>query len=147
MNITIVNESKARIPKKFIETWMADVAKNLMKSKVLSKELSKADLTLVFLDPKPARSLNLEFRGKDYATDVLSFDSMDEESLGELVMCPEVLKKQAIEHDLTFQAELGYMLIHGILHLLGYDHETNEKDAAEMFGIQDALFEKLLTKK
>ncbi len=102
MNINIVNESKARIPKKFIETWMADVAKNLMKSKVLSKKLSKADLTLVFLDPKPARSLNLEFRGKDYATDVLSFDSMDEESLGELVMCPEVLKKQAIEHDLTF---------------------------------------------
>lgn len=146
MNLNIVNQSKTRIPRKFISEWILLISKNLQKSKVLSKADSQRELTLVFLDPKPAKALNLEFRGKNYATDVLSFDSDDIESLGELVMCPEVLKKQAQEHGLTFQVELGYMLIHGVLHLLGYDHETGEKDAAEMFGIQDRLFEKLLKK-
>ena len=116
----------------------------LKKRKVLSATKAKAELALVFLEKKPAQKINKEFRGKDYATDVLSFESMDPASLGELVMCPEVLKRQAKEHGLTFQKELGYMLLHGVLHLLGYDHETNEKDAKEMFDLQDSVFDKLL---
>ncbi len=90
--------------------------------------------------------MNHEFRGKDYATDVLSFDSLEPTSLGELVLCPEVLKRQAQEHGLTYQQELGYMLLHGVLHLLGYDHETNPKDAEKMFALQDAVFETLFEK-
>jgi probable rRNA maturation factor len=53
------------------------------------------------------------------------------------------LKRQAREHKLSFQHELGYMVLHGILHLLGYDHETSEADAEKMFAIQDEVFEKL----
>ncbi|MNT92934.1 Endoribonuclease YbeY [compost metagenome] len=60
-------------------------------------------------------------------------------------MCPDVLKKQAKDHDLTYKHELGYMLLHGVLHLLGYDHETSEEDAEKMFKIQDEAFEKLRT--
>ncbi|QDK37337.1 rRNA maturation RNase YbeY [Bdellovibrio sp. NC01] len=143
MKVVVVNESKHAIPKKFIEQWTESVTAELRKRKVINAEKAKRELTLVFLDKKPAQKINKEFRGKDYATDVLSFDSMDPSSLGELVMCPEVLKKQAKEHSLTFQKELGYMLLHGILHLLGYDHETSEADAKEMFKIQDTIFEKL----
>ncbi|HEX7676125.1 MAG TPA: rRNA maturation RNase YbeY [Bdellovibrio sp.] len=144
MDVVIVNESKHAIPRKFVEEWMKAMTAELKKRKVLSATKAKAELALVFLEKKPAQKINKEFRGKDYATDVLSFESMDPASLGELVMCPEVLKRQAKEHGLTFQKELGYMLLHGVLHLLGYDHETNEKDAKEMFDLQDSVFDKLL---
>ncbi|WP_413944450.1 rRNA maturation RNase YbeY [Bdellovibrio sp. HCB-162] len=146
MQVLIVNESKHSVPRKFVNEWMEDITAELKKRKVLKAAQASRELTLVFLDKKPAQKINFEFRGKDYATDVLSFDSMDPSSFGELVLCPEVLKRQAKEHKLTYQQELGYMLLHGVLHLLGYDHETNEKDAREMFGLQDAVFEKLLKK-
>ncbi|UXR64037.1 rRNA maturation RNase YbeY [Bdellovibrio bacteriovorus] len=146
MEVLIVNESKHAAPRKFIQNWMELLTAELKRRKVISSDQAHRELTLVFLDKKPAQKINKEFRGKDYATDVLSFDSMDSSSLGELVLCPEVLKRQAAEHGLTYQQELGYMLLHGVLHLLGYDHETNEKDAREMFGIQDAAFEVLLKK-
>ncbi|MNK26221.1 Endoribonuclease YbeY [compost metagenome] len=144
MEITIVNESKHAVPRKFIQTWMDEMARHLMRKKVLKAKDAKKDITLVFLDKKAAQKINKQFRGKDYATDVLSFDSMEPTSLGELILCPDVLKKQAQEHDLTYQQELGYMLLHGVLHLLGYDHETGEADAKKMFKIQDEAFEHLL---
>ncbi|WP_413587210.1 rRNA maturation RNase YbeY [Bdellovibrio sp. HCB274] len=144
MQVLVINESKHAVPRKFIQEWMDSVVKELKKRKVINAEKAARELTLVFLDKKPAQKINNEFRGKDYATDVLSFDSMDPSSFGELVLCPDVLKKQAKEHKLTFQKELGYMLLHGTLHLLGYDHETNEEDAKEMFDLQDAIFERLL---
>ena len=71
---------------------------------------------------------------------------MDDESLGDLVICLDVIKRQAKEHGLTVQEELGYMVLHGFLHLLGYDHEANVRDAKKMFTLQDDLFEKLLKK-
>ncbi|WP_374032577.1 rRNA maturation RNase YbeY [Bdellovibrio bacteriovorus] len=146
MEVLIVNESKHAAPRKFIQSWMDLVVTELKRKKVLKADQARRELTLVFLDKKPAQKINMEFRGKNYATDVLSFDSMDPGSFGELVLCPEVLKRQSKEHGLTYQQELGYMLLHGVLHLLGYDHETSEADALEMFGIQDAAFEVLLKK-
>ncbi|WP_374079428.1 rRNA maturation RNase YbeY [Bdellovibrio bacteriovorus] len=146
MQVLIVNESKHSVPRKFVNEWMEELTAELKQRRVVKAAQASRELTLVFLDKKPAQKINFEFRGKDYATDVLSFDSMDPSSFGELVLCPDVLKRQAKEHKLTYQQELGYMLLHGVLHLLGYDHETNEKDAQEMFGLQDAVFEKLLKK-
>jgi probable rRNA maturation factor len=146
MNVLIVNESEHSVPRKFVQAWVDDVVAELKKRKIVSAVQTKKELTLVFLDKKPAQKINFEFRGKDYATDVLSFDSMDPTSFGELVMCPEVLKRQSKEHKLSYAEELGYMLLHGILHLLGYDHEKSEAEAAEMFGLQDAIFERLLKK-
>ncbi|WP_415063409.1 rRNA maturation RNase YbeY [Bdellovibrio sp.] len=146
MQILIVNESKHAVPRKFLQGWIENLVKELQKRRLIKASRHQKEFTLVFLDKKPAQKINKEFRGKDYATDVLSFDSMDPSSFGELVLCPEVLKRQAQEHKLSYQVELGYMVLHGTLHLLGYDHETNEKDAREMFALQDALFEKLLKK-
>lgn len=143
MNVLIVNDSKHAVPRKFISQWMSDLTTDLKKRRVLKSEQASREITLVFLDKKAAKKINFEFRGKDYATDVLSFDSLDKSSLGELILCPEVLKRQAKEHGLTYRHELGYMLLHGVLHLLGYDHETSENDAREMFTLQDAVFEKL----
>lgn len=143
MNVLIINESKHAVPRKFITEWVQDMTAELKKRRVLKVAEASREITLVFLDKKAAKKINFGFRGKDYATDVLSFDSMDKSSLGELILCPEVLKRQAKEHGLTYQRELGYMLLHGVLHLLGYDHETNDTDAQEMFLLQDSVFEKL----
>lgn len=144
MILEIVNESKVRVPRKFIENWMQSCVRELLKQKVLAKSDQNKTLTLVFLDVAAAKKINSEFRKKNYATDVLSFDSMDPSSLGELVLCSPVLKKQANEHGLTYKHELGYMLLHGLLHLKGYDHELGPKEAELMFDIQDRLFERLL---
>lgn len=146
MNILIVNESDHSVPRKFIADWLQAVLRELKSRRVIAGRQTSRVLTLVFLKKKPAQKINFEFRGKDYATDVLSFDGMDESSWGELILCPEVLKKQAKEHRLTYQHELGYMLLHGFLHLLGYDHETSEDEAKKMFALQDAIFAKLTSR-
>jgi probable rRNA maturation factor len=144
VNILVINQSSLRVPRKFIQIWCDQIQKEFLKRKIFDKSMTKKELTVVFLDPKEAKGMNRQFRGKDYATDVLSFASLSPESLGELVLCPQVLVKQAKEHGLKNREELGYMLLHGILHLLGYDHETSEKDAEKMFGIQDEVFAQLL---
>lgn len=113
----------------------------MLAKKGFPKALKGKTLTIVCLDKKSARTINKEFRGKDYATDVLSFDPIEPDSLGELILCPEVLKTQAKEHHLTYQMELGYMVLHGILHLLGFEHEDDAKKAEEMFGLQDEIFD------
>lgn len=141
MNIEIINQTKSKIPKKFISDWTKHIYKNLKKQKVLKTE---KDLIVVFVTTAKMKKLNSQFRGKNKPTDILSFDPIEESSLGELVLCLPVLKKQSKEHDLSLNHEIGYMLIHGILHLLGYDHETSKKDANKMFKIQDALFDKLM---
>ena len=137
----VINHTKDRVPKKFIQEWVSAIYKNLKKQKILKKE---KDLIVVFVTSAKMKKLNNQFRGKNKPTDILSFDPIEESSLGELVLCLPVLKKQAKEHQLSLNHEIGYMLIHGILHLLGYDHEVNPRDAKVMFDIQDALFDKLV---
>ena len=143
MTLNILNQSEVSVSEAFLKKWVKALQTELTKRDVLSAEKAKLELTLVFLDTTPAKKINWQFRGKDYATDVLSFETMEEGSLGELVMCPQVLQKQAEEHKLSFNLELGYMILHGVLHLLGYDHEKSEDEAKKMLGIQDAVFEKL----
>lgn len=121
--------------------WMETVFVFLQKEREI-----RVGLTVVFLDPTQARQLNRKYRNKDYATDVLSFNSDVPGELGELVLCPQVLRRQAKEHGLSFRAELAYMLIHGVLHLQGLDHEKSKAEAAKMFKIQDQLFDRLCSK-
>ena len=146
MNLTLINHSTHMMPRKFVEQWLGSILGILAKERGLP--LLKADISVVFLESREAKKLNRSYRGKNYATDILSFQGEGAEmgNLGELVLCPEVLKKQAAEHDLPFKAELGYMLIHGVLHLLGHDHEKSNKEAERMFKIQDQLFDRLRAK-
>lgn len=108
------------------------------------KQLAAASsVTVVFVDRSRMRRLNSKFRGKNKPTDVLSFAAVDEGSLGELVIALEVIRAQAREHGLSMQDELAYMLLHGVLHLLGYDHEGSKREAAAMFAIQDRVFARI----
>jgi probable rRNA maturation factor len=92
---------------------------------ILRKERKhNLDLSLVFLKESKMRELNRVYRGKDNPTNVLSFRE-EELGLGELVLCPAVIRKDAKKYGITFKAELIRIFIHGLLHLAGYDHEKD----------------------
>jgi probable rRNA maturation factor len=88
-------------------------------------------LSVVFVDAREIRSMNCRYRGKDYATDVLSFSygrvKIEGMSfLGEIVIAPAIAVNQAIRYGTTPEKEIRKLLAHGTLHLLGYDHERDE---------------------
>lgn len=100
-------------------------------------------LTLSFVDDKEIRRLNRMYRGKDKVTDVLSFPSGDAELsgyIGDVIISYDQAVRQA-EGDV--ELELTDLLVHGILHVLGYDHEKPE-DAALMFPLQDKIVAEVL---
>lgn len=138
-------KDRIRIPASFLATWTAALTIELKRQGVKDSRLG-LDLQLVFVSALEMKRLNRQFRGKNKVTDVLSFAAIEPDLIGELVLCPDVLKRQALEHGLTFQAELGYMVLHGVLHLLGFDHERSQQEAHRMFELQDKTFEKLLSR-
>jgi probable rRNA maturation factor len=137
VKLIITNETSQRVPRAHLNRVARKLRSFLGRRDV---DLPSKEIVLVFLTAARARSLNLRFRGKDYATDVLSFASGDPECLGELVFCSSVLLRQAREHRHSYRDELTYMFIHGVLHLLGYDHEKNAGEAEKMFRLQDDFF-------
>ena len=95
-----------------------------------------SDATVVFASDAALKKLNRQFRGKNYATDVLSFpthaekfEKKNERSLGEIVISVDRAAIQAKENGLTLTNEVQQLILHGLLHLAGYDHET---DSGEM---------------
>jgi probable rRNA maturation factor len=100
--------------------------------------LAPAELTIRFVDAEEGRTLNREYRGKDYATNVLTFAySEDEGSEGsevtqaDIILCSDVLQREAAEQKKTLEAHAAHLVVHGVLHAQGYDHESDE-EAAEM---------------
>jgi probable rRNA maturation factor len=83
--------------------------------------------TIAFVSDKTIRQLNRQFRGMDKATDVLSFpaDDSDKTNLGDIAISVETAAKQARENGLKFDEEVAQLILHGLLHLSGYDHETD----------------------
>jgi probable rRNA maturation factor len=81
--------------------------------------------TIAFVSDERIRQLNKQFRGLDKATDVLSFPADDEATLGDIAVSAETAARQAKENGLTFDNEIAQLILHGLLHLCGYDHETD----------------------
>ena len=104
---------------------------------------SESSATLAFVSDKRIRELNRQFRGIDKATDVLSFPAggPDELNLGDIAISAETAAKQAKENGLSFDGEIAQLILHGLLHLSGYDHET---DNDEMNRLELRLRRKLL---
>lgn len=96
---------------------------------------SAYDLTLHFVGTKRAVTINRLSRQKDYSPNVLSFPYSD--NLGEIVICPAVAKREATDFSMTYEGYVGFLFIHGLLHLKGYDHgkemETLEKKYIRKF--------------
>ena len=139
MNLQFVNQTQTPMPIKYISVWLKYVEKQLIRKKVV-KTLKGQSLSLVFLKAPKAKQLNKEYRKKDKATDVLSFSSHFRNNLGELIFCPSIVKRQAQQNQHSYRDELAYLTLHGLLHLLGFEHESGEKKARQMYEIQDSIF-------
>lgn len=110
------------------ERWRAFVEKAL---KVAPAD--GAGVTVAFVSDRAMRGLNRRWRGKHGTTDVLSFPAGQDEfervegaSLGDVVISVEQAARQAAEHGMEFDEEVSQLILHGLLHLCGYDHETDE---------------------
>lgn len=124
-----------------------------------------AEVSLMLTDNEEIRVLNREYRQKDSATDVLSFPLMDldpfnrdewletlhdnampdtqEVVLGDIVISVERAQEQADEYGHGLMRELGFLMVHGLLHLLGYDHEKGQEDEQIMFELQETILQEL----
>jgi probable rRNA maturation factor len=87
---------------------------------------NKSSVTIAFVSDKRIRELNRQFRGIDKATDVLSFPAEEDANLGDVAVSVETAATQARENGLTFDREIAQLILHGLLHLSGYDHETDD---------------------
>lgn len=109
----------------------------------------EAEVSVSFVTEEEIQSINKTYRNKDQVTDVISFaleEGEDEDFempesirvLGDIIICIERAKEQAESYGHSFERELGFLALHGFLHLLGYDH-MNESDEKKMFGRQDEI--------
>ena len=101
------------------------------------------EVTIRLVDEVEGRALNLAYRGKDYATIVLTFPITEEPHLmGDIVICAPIVVKEAVEQHKTVEAHFAHLTVHGILHLHGYDHEI-EAQAELMESLEIQILAKL----
>jgi len=110
---------------------------------LVAAKLPETELSLVICDDPTIQALNARWRGKDEPTDVLSFPQDDEIVLGDLVISVDTALRQARERGHDLRCELRVLLVHGLLHLLGYDHETGPADFDEMMDAEQRLMRRL----
>ncbi|WP_408006824.1 rRNA maturation RNase YbeY [Pseudalkalibacillus sp. A8] len=139
------------------ETEQLDVAilneiENLLQYAAKEETITQeSELSVTFVTNERIQEINSEFRGIDRATDVISFALEDEVEgemeiidddtpvlLGDIIISVEKAKEQADEYGHTFMREVGFLAVHGFLHLLGYDH-MNDEDEKKMFTRQDSI--------
>jgi probable rRNA maturation factor len=105
------------------------------------------ELSIVLVDDVEGRAMNLQYRGRDYATNVLSFpvelpDGLRSPLLGDLIVCAPVVAREAIEQHKKLADHYAHMVVHGTLHLLGYDH-IDDADAERMEALETRILAKL----
>ena len=125
MTEIINNQRKIQLDRQIFQTFAEKVLE-------IVDEAENKDVTIAFVSDRRMHELNKQFRGKNSTTDVLSFPfeadefDLDENQLGDIIISLEQAEKQANENDLTLENEIKQLILHGVLHLCGYDHETDE---------------------
>lgn len=114
--------------------------------------LAPAELTIRFVDAAEGRILNRDYRNKDYATNVLTFAYNDDMEAGaindatptqaDIILCTDVLQSEALAQNKSVAAHTAHLIVHGVLHAQGYDHEDDE-EALEMESLETAILAKL----
>jgi probable rRNA maturation factor len=126
--------------------WNSSPLSAAFQSKILhqvSSVLKKGGkVSVAFVSPKVMRRLNRVYRGKDKVTDVLSFPFFKKGLLGEILICSAQAERQAKKFGHSFEEEIAILLVHGFLHLFGFDH-LGKKEAEKMFIQQKRILEKL----
>lgn len=118
-NFSKINKTKGKLPS------LPFVA---IKNEILGKNYS---LSIAFVNEKVSRELNKKYRDKDKSTNILSFSLS--KTLGEIIICPTIVKKEAKNFDRTFPKFLGFLVIHGMLHLKGMDHSEKMEELEKKY--------------
>ena len=132
MMVEINNLTTVSVDEKFL--------KKVVKKVFKKEKKEKAELSIALVGRGRIRELNKKYRKKNRATDILAFPG---DGLGEIVICLREVKKNAKKYKASFEKELARVLIHGLLHLLGYNHEKSEKAAQKMEEKQNYYLEKI----
>jgi probable rRNA maturation factor len=99
-----------------------------------------AEISVRIVGEEEGRALNKQFRGKDYATNVLTFDyARTPMVMADIVLCGPVVQREAAEQGKPLKDHYTHLLVHGTLHAQGWEHETNERDALEMEALEILL--------
>lgn len=102
--------------------------------------LKDQSINVILVDDEEIQSLNLQYREKDYATDVLTFPDGYLRHLGDVFISLDKCREQALAYGHSFDRELGFLTVHGLLHTLGYDHQTTEEEQ-EMNRLQETILQ------
>lgn len=144
--IEVNNLTSVPVDKRFFKKIAREILKN--------EKRGDLDLSIALVSINKIKELNKKYRGKDRLTDVLAFSKIDfknkkvknKKNLGEIIICPQEIKKNAARFKIGLKEEMANCLIHGILHLLGYDHENFSKGAKLMEKKQNYHFLKIFNK-
>ncbi len=144
----MLQKNKLSLSVQYPDARLQDVlTRPLLRQWVKAALLAPAQITLRFVDAEEGRVLNRTYRGKDYATNVLTFaySEDEEDGLGELaelgdvqadiIFCTEVLQREAAEQQKSLEAHAAHLVVHGMLHAQGYDHESDD-EAEEMESLE-----------
>jgi len=139
LRVSIATPDSVESATKGLGPWLARVA----------PAKAKGDLSIAIVSDRRMRALNRQFRGKDAVTDVLSFPSDERGFMGDIVVASGVAKRQAKDAGHSVQTELKVLALHGLLHLLGYDHEADDGKMAlaearlrKKAGLKEGLIER-----
>jgi probable rRNA maturation factor len=147
MNFSVTNYQKSGLVGRVLKS---EFVKRINELDFPNNNLKSHSISIVFVSNLEIKRLNNEWRQKNSATDVLSFNLDDESLLGELYISPEYVRLNYKRYERKYEIELLRLIVHGTLHLLGYNHADefvkNEKNTytEEMFGIQEKLLSQLL---
>lgn len=138
--MSAIPKHKLSLSVQYADERLKDVlTRPLLRKTIQAALFFPAELTLRIVDAEEGQELNRDYRGKDYATNVLTFayteDSDAEVTQADIILCTDVLEKEAKEQKKTVLEHAQHLVVHGVLHAQGYDHETDE-EAEEMEALE-----------
>lgn len=140
VNFAVLNSLKIYIRDEAgLDKALRDRARKLLALSLKELRLGKAELSVLFTDDSGIKALNRQYLGKNRPTDVLSFPMDDPSIIGDIVISVERAKAQSKEFGVRLNEELARLLVHGLLHLLGYDHVRGGSQAKRMRDREEGL--------
>ncbi|HJU72038.1 MAG TPA: rRNA maturation RNase YbeY [Paucimonas sp.] len=122
------------------------VSRTALRRWVQAALFAPAELTIRFVDAEEGRILNRDYRGKDYATNVLTFAYTEDEdsdtTMADIILCTDVLQREAAEQNKSVRSHAAHLVVHGVLHAQGYNHEEAQ-EADEMEALEIEILTKL----
>jgi probable rRNA maturation factor len=122
-NVEVTGSAVPRLTRREIAEFARKVLLTVEKMDRLDREID--EVSIAFIDDEAMTSLNRKFRRKNKTTDVLTFPG-DDRFLGDIVISVDQARRQAVDEKHSLATEVRYLILHGILHALGYDHETDD---------------------